>query len=384
MIPYGKHYINQDDVDSVLEVLKSDFITQGETVPRFEELIQHYCKVNFAVAVNSATSALHIACLALGLNDGDIVWTSPISFVASANCALFCNAKVDFVDIDNDSFNLSIENLEEKLKWAKKHNKLPKLLIAVHLSGVSCDMKSIRDLSNIYGFKVIEDASHCIGGRFEGVPIGNCLYSDITVFSFHPVKIITTAEGGVATTKDDALYQKMLLLRSHGIERDSSKFIDSNQKAFYYEQHCLGFNYRMSDIHAAIGVSQIKRLDAIVKARNNIADNYSQSFESLPIVSQAVDKRCYPSFHLYIIKLDENIKEKHSEIFEELRRLKIGVSLHYIPIHTQPFFRKMGFNLGDFPNAENYYARAISLPIFPELSSREQDFIITSLKKVLT
>jgi len=383
-IPYGQQTITADDIKAVVDVLQSDFLTQGPVVPTFEMAIQQYCDVSHAVATNSATSALHLACLALGVGEGDTVWTSPITFVASANCALYCGARVDFVDINPETYNLCALALEQKLIEAEKSNKLPKVVIPVHFAGQSCDMKRIQELSQQYGFKVIEDASHAIGGKYQNQPIGGCQYSDVTVFSFHPVKIITTAEGGLATTNQTTLAKKMQLLRSHGITRDPD-LMKASDGAWYYEQIDLGFNYRMTELQAALGVSQMKKLDMFVEKRHQLQQRYDDMLKKLPIVVPYQTIGSYSALHLYpiLLKLDQ-ITKSHAQVFDELRKNDIGVNLHYIPVHTQPYYKSMGFDLGDFPNAENYYKRAISIPIYYGLSFEMQDQVVNAIKKVLT
>lgn len=379
MIPYGHQDINQDDINAVEKILRSDFLTQGPAVPVFENAIESYCDVKYGVAVNSATSALHIACLALGVAPGDVVWTTPITFVASANCALYCGAAIDFVDIDPLTYNLSIEKLAEKLSAAERSGKLPKVVIPVHLSGQSCDMEGIFKLSQQYGFKVIEDASHAIGGRYQSKPIGDCRYSEITIFSFHPVKIITTGEGGMAVTNDLKLAKKMRLLRSHGITRDQSEMIDTQAGPWYYEQIQLGFNYRTTDIQAALGSSQLHRIADFVEKRQLVAKFYDEScskIQNIKIPFRA--PQCFSSFHLYIIQLD-SVDIDHVVVFERLRKNNIGVNLHYIPVYRHPYYRDMGFNVNDFPHAEQYYKRSISLPIFPAISQEQLVKVVDEL-----
>jgi len=384
MIPYGKQDINQADIDSVTDVLQSNFLTQGPQVPLFERTVSKYCGADYAVAVNSATSALHIACLALGLGKGDYLWTSPNSFVASANCALYCGAKIDFVDIDTQTYNLCVEKLEKKLIQAKQDNKLPKIVIPVHFSGQSCDMKKIHSLSLDYGFRVIEDASHAIGGKYLDRPIGECTYSDITVFSFHPVKIITTAEGGLATTNDIELSERMRLLRSHGITRDSKLMSRTSNGDWYYQQIDLGFNYRMTELQAALGISQMQRLDEFVATRHILADRYDLLLSELPVIKPCQSQDSYSSFHLYPIQINTDCSNKDREkIFNELIQNGIGVNVHYIPIHTQPYFLKFGFKLGDFPNSESYYRRAISIPLYHGMTIDQQDEVINVLSSLL-
>nr|WP_024592447.1 UDP-4-amino-4,6-dideoxy-N-acetyl-beta-L-altrosamine transaminase [Pseudoalteromonas sp. TB13] len=384
MIPYGKQDITQADIDAVVNVLKSDFLTQGPQVPAFERALMDSSGANHALAVNSATSALHIACLALELGAGDILWTTPVTFVASANCGLYCGASVDFVDIDPATYNLCPVALKEKLIRAKKEGILPKVLVAVHLCGQPCDMKAIHALSIEYGFKVIEDASHAIGGRYLEQPIGSCEYSDITVFSFHPVKIVTTAEGGAALTNSKALADKMALYRSHGITRDEALMENASHGGWYYEQVDLGFNYRMTELQAALGVSQMNRLSEFVSARHELAVRYYDKLASLPIVLPYQLPNTYSGLHLYVIRLNLNeISKTHKEVFDELRENGIGVNLHYIPVHLQPYYQKMGFKQGDFPNAESYYSNAISLPMFHGMTHEQQDEVISKLTLIL-
>ena len=384
MIPYGRHEISETDIDAVVEVLRSDFLTQGPMVPHFEKLVANYCGSDYAVAVNSATSALHLACLALELGPGDRVWTSPITFVASANCALYCGAIIDFVDINPFDFNMSVTALNEKLEFAAKTGALPKIVIPVHLAGQSCDMASIYDLSKKYGFKIIEDASHAIGGRYNSEPIGSCRFSDITVFSFHPVKIITSAEGGMAVTNDAKLADKMALLRSHGITRDEKKMTRPADGGWYYEQIALGFNYRLTDLHAALGVSQLKRLDQFVSRRHEIANIYHDALRDLSLALPAENSETYSSYHLYIVSLIESYHvARRGEIFEALRKQGVMVNLHYIPVHMQPYFTGLGFKKGSYPVAEDFYQRALSIPIFPSLTSDQQSYVVNCLHDIL-
>jgi len=384
MIPYGKQDIQQQDIDAVVEVLKSDFLTQGPKVPEFESKILEYCGVHHAIAVNSATSALHIACLSLGVGPGDLVWTSPITFVASANCALYCGASVDFVDIDSQTYNISVIALKEKLEGARVKNKLPKVVIPVHLCGQSCEMEAIHELAKEYGFKIIEDASHAIGGRYKGQPIGNCRYSDITVFSFHPVKIITTAEGGMAVTNSDELAEKMNLFRSHGITRNPDSMTKEPDGPWYYQQIELGFNYRMTELQAALGLSQFERLDEFVTRRHELAVRYNELLKDLPLVLPWQHPDSYSGLHLYVIRLKrDEIDISHQQVFERLRANDIGVNLHYIPVHTQPYYKSLGFNTTDFPESLKYYSEAISLPMFSGLTDHQQTEVIHALRSVL-
>lgn len=384
MIPYGRQDITQADIDAVVSVLESDFLTQGPVVPRFEENVAAHVGAKHALALNSATSALHIACIALGLGSGDLLWTSPITFVASANCGLYCSAEVDFVDIDSSTYNLCPKALEAKLLSAEKRGRLPKVVVAVHLCGQPCDMAAIYDLGQRFGFKIIEDASHAVGGKYRNEFIGNCRYSDITVFSFHPVKIITTAEGGMALTNNDALAARMVLLRSHGITRDVSLMTHDSDGPWYYQQIDLGFNYRMTELQAALGVSQMQRLDAYVVRRHELARRYDALLQGLPLVTPWQHPDSYSGLHLYVIRLQLNrINKTHGQVFDALRMHGIGVNLHYIPVHTQPYYEQMGFKKGDFPVAEQYYAEAISLPMYQTLTDAQQDEVVDALKKVL-
>jgi len=384
MIPYGKQDINQSDIEAVIAVLKSDFLTQGPQVPLFEKNVSNYCNAQYGVAVNSATSALHVACLALGLGKDDWLWTSPNSFVASANCGLYCGAKVDFVDIDPKTYNLSVEELKKKLIQAKKDNKLPKIVIPVHFAGQSCDMQSIHKLSKEYGFKILEDASHAIGGKYLDKPIGGCQYSDITVFSFHPVKIITTAEGGLATTNQKELAEKMQLFRAHGITREPKLMTKKTEGGWYYQQVELGFNYRMNDLQAALGIAQMKRLDKFITIRHLLKQRYHELLKDLSLITPAQSSDSYSSLHLYPVQLKlEQLSKSHNQIFDELRKNGVGVNLHYIPIHMQPYFQNMGFKKGNFPIVEDYYSRAISIPIYQGLTTELQDKVVKVLKDLL-
>jgi UDP-4-amino-4,6-dideoxy-N-acetyl-beta-L-altrosamine transaminase len=386
MIPYARQDISEADILAVVDVLRSNFLTQGPAVPAFEQVILEYCGTEFAVAVNSATSALHIACLALGVGSDDVVWTSPITFVASANCALYCGAQVDFVDIEPRTYNLSVERLAEKLALAEKSGCLPKVVIPVHLCGQPCDMAAIHALSQRYGFKIIEDASHAIGGRYKGEPIGNCRYSDITVFSFHPVKIITTAEGGMALTNDTQLAKQLRLYRSHGITNDVAEMHPMDPEELWgYQQVALGYNYRMTDIHAALGLSQMQRLDEFVAKRHTIAKRYDQLLADLPVITPWQHADSYSGFHLYVIRLKlTEIDKTHRKVFEALRAAGVGVNLHYIPVYRQPHYESLVFKVGYCPEAEHYFAEAISLPMYPGLSEVQQDTVVAALNLAIT
>ena len=385
IIPYGRQSISEADIQAVVDVLRSNYLTQGPVVPDFEYCVANYCQSRFAVAVNSATSALHIACLALEVGPGDMVWTTPITFVASANCAIYCGAKVDFVDIDKKTFNLCPNALENKLIKAQKNGTLPKVVIPVHMTGQPCDMKSIYALSLKYNFKIIEDASHAIGAKYLNEPVGNCRFSDITVFSFHPVKIITTAEGGMALTNQDTLNERMLCLRSHGITRETSLMTHIPDGPWYYEQNQLGFNYRMTEIQAALGISQMKSLDIFIEKRQEIAKKYQLLLMNLPIDLPFQSSDSYSSFHLFIVQINTNkTSTLHLDLFNFMLSSGIGVNLHYIPVHLQPFYSNMGFKANDFPNALSYYKKSISIPIFSGLQENEQKHVIETLEKGLS
>ena len=384
MIPYGRQDITQADIDAVVEVLRSDFLTQGPKVPLFEQTVAAKVGVKHALAVNSATSALHIACMALGLEQGDWLWTTPLTFVASANCGLYCGAYIDFVDIDPRTYNLCPRALGAKLIAAELEGKLPKVLVAVHLCGQPCDMQAIHALSQRYGFKIIEDASHAIGGKYQGEYIGSGRYSDITVFSFHPVKIITTAEGGMALTNDVKLAEKMNLHRSHGVTRDQNLMTHGSDGPWYYQQVELGYNYRITELQAALGVSQMVRLDTFVSRRHELANRYDALLQDLPVTTPWQHPDSYSGLHLYVIRLQlDKIDKNHRQVFEGLRAQGIGVNLHYIPVHTQPYYQKMGFKKGDFPAAERYYSEAISLPMYQGLTEQQQDEVVRVLESVL-
>ncbi len=384
MIPYGKQNISQEDIDSVCETLRSDFLTQGPKVPLLETAICNVTQASHAVCVNSATSALHLACLALEVSTNDEVWVSPISFVASSNCALYCGANPVFIDINSNTNNICIKKVEEKLKTYKKLKKpMPKAIIAVHLSGLSCDMKQLSNLSKKYGFSIIEDASHAIGAYYNGKPVGCCEFSNVTVFSFHPVKIITTGEGGAVTTNDSLLADKIRSLRSHGVTRDKDQ-LKENHGPWYYEQQALGYNYRLTDIQAALGVSQIKRLESFINNRIQISKFYLDSLKKLPIELPYIDSDSTSSWHLFIIKLKlQAISKTHKQVFEELRQEGVGVNLHYIPIYKQPYYQENGYKDDFCEVAENYYNRAISIPIYHGMTQQQQQTVVNALTKVL-
>jgi UDP-4-amino-4,6-dideoxy-N-acetyl-beta-L-altrosamine transaminase len=384
MIPYGRQEISEADIQAVVAVLRSNWLTQGPAVPAFERAVADYCGARHAVAVNSGTSALHLACLALEVGPGDRVWTSAITFVASANCALYCGAQVDFVDIDSRTYNMGADALARKLEAAERAGTLPKVVIPVHLCGQSCDMAAIHALGRRYGFRIVEDASHAIGARYRGEPAGNCRHSDITVFSFHPVKVITTAEGGMAMTNDARLAKRVQLLRTHGITRDAEDMTREPDGPWYYEQTALGFNYRMTDVQAALGLSQLKRLQEFHLRRHAIARRYDALLARLPVVLPWQHPDSASGMHLYVIRLRlDQMRMSHREVFEALRAAGIGVNLHYIPVYRQPYYARMGFRSTDFPEAECYYAEAISLPMFPQLSEATQKTICDKLGEAL-
>lgn len=384
MIRYGQQDITQADVDAVISVLKSVHLTQGPNIPQFEQSVCAHTGAQHAVAVNSATSALHIACLALDLGPGDWLWTTPNTFVASANCALYCGAQVDFVDIDPRTYNLCPVALEAKLFAAEKAGRLPKIVVPVHLTGQPCDMAAIHALGQKYGFKIIEDASHAIGGMYKGEPIGNCRYSDITVFSFHPVKIITTAEGGMALTNSEQLATRLGLLRSHGITREPALMTEPMHGPWYYQQVALGYNYRMTDMQAALGVSQMTRLNHYVERRHEIARRYNELLADLPLTLPWQHPDSHSAYHLYVIRLQlDKISKTHLQVFEALRAKDIMVNLHYIPVHMQPYYQQMGFKQGDYPEAECYYREAISIPMHPTLTDAEQVEVVNALRTAM-
>lgn len=384
MIPYGRQDISDDDIAAVVDVLRSDFLTQGPAIPRFEEAVAGYVGARFGVACSNATAALHMACMALDVGPGDIVWTSPITFVASANCALYCGASVDFVDIDPVTWNMSPAALEAKLEQAQRDGRLPKVIIPVHLMGEPCDMEAIGGLARRYGVRVIEDAAHAIGASYRGSKVGDCRYSDIVVFSFHPVKIVTTGEGGIALTNDPEISSRLNLARSHGITRDPAQMAGEPHGPWYYEQVGLGFNYRITDIQAALGLSQMQRLEEFVEQRHVRASAYDAALDGLPLTRPYRNPESRSALHLYVIRLDlPRIGKSHRAVFEELRSAGIGVNLHYIPVYLQPYYRALGFREGHCPEAEQYYDEAISLPLFSALGDDDQQFVIRKLREVL-
>jgi UDP-4-amino-4,6-dideoxy-N-acetyl-beta-L-altrosamine transaminase len=396
MIPYGRQDITQADIDAVVEVLQSDFLTQGPAVPRFEQAVAARVNAEYAAAVTSATAALHVACLALELCPGDRLWTVPNTFVASANCGRYCGADVDFVDIDPSTWNLSVPKLREKLKRAQKDGLLPKVVVPVHFGGQPTEQELIWELAQEYGFKVLEDGSHSIGASRHGEPVGSCRWSDATVFSFHPVKIIATGEGGMVLTNDPGLAERIAMFRSHGITRDPSRMQFNDRGAasapesqeppapWYYEQQMLGFNYRMTDIQATLGISQLQRLQDYVNRRNDLARRYDQDLKELPLQLPTIQHDNESAFHLYVVRLQSDaIGKTHREVFEELRQCGIGVNLHYIPVHLQPYYRKLGFTSGQYPEAEAYANEAITLPLYTNLTDQQQDQVVAALKAVL-
>jgi len=382
MIPYGKQNISQADVESVIEALKSDWLTQGPAVPAFEESLCGLTGAKYAQAVNSGTSALHLACQALGLSKGDTLWTSPNTFVASANCARYCGADIDFVDIDISTGNMSLSELEKKLDLAAKTKSLPKILVAVHFAGQSCDMQEIKQLSDKYGFKIIEDAAHAIGGTYKNRPIGAGVYSDATTYSFHPVKVITTGEGGAVLTNDKKVKENVARLRSHGITKDKEMLSREADGDWYYEQIELGFNYRMTEFQAALGKSQLTKLEEFVKERDGLARNYDELLKDLPLLPLQQRPERQSAWHLYVVRLQENIENK-KKIFDNLKAKGLGVQIHYIPVHLQPYYRNLGFKSGDFPGAEEYYRQALTIPLYPGLKSEQQQYVVQTLQNVL-
>jgi len=381
MIPYGRQIINEDDIKAVEMVLRSDYLTQGPIVPTFEQAVAQRVGAAHSIAVNSATSALHIACAALGLGPGDLLWTSPITFVASANCGRYCGADVDFVDIDAETFNICPDALEAKLDAAASASRLPKVIIAVHMCGQSPDLARITTLARAHGVRIIEDASHSIGADYLGAPVGNCTHSDITVFSFHPVKIITTAEGGMALTNDAGLAARMKRLRSHGITRNADLMTQVPDGPWYYQQLELGWNYRMTEMQAALGLSQMDQLDTFIARRRALADAYDSALAGLPLRRPGRQEGAKSSWHLYVIRLNDAIH--HRAVYETLRAGGIGVNLHYIPVHMQPYYRKQGFGPGNFSVSEDYYSRAISIPLYPGMNNADQSQVVAALGHAL-
>lgn len=384
MIYYGKQDINEADIQAVEAVLRSDFLTQGPAIEHFEQRVAQYCGVKYAVAVCNATSALHIACLAAGLGKGNLLWTSPITFVASANCARYCGADVDFVDIDENTYNMSVSALEQKLQEAKRRGRLPKIVVPVHMAGQSCDMRAIKKLSEEYGFTLLEDASHCIGADYAATKVGSCAYSDMAVLSFHPVKIITTGEGGMVLTNDVALYERLCLYRSHGITRDPKRMTKESDGDWYYQQVVLGFNYRMTDIQAALGASQMERLDEFVARRRALAARYDELLRDLPLRTPFVLEEAQPAWHLYIVRIDfDRVRKTKQQIFAEMRTRGIALNLHYIPVHTQPYYEALGFHAEDCPAAVEYYREVLTLPLYPCMTDAEQEMVAQALREVL-
>ena len=384
MIYYGKQSIDDEDVKAVEEVLRSDFLTQGPAIERFERAVSDYCGAKYAVAVCNATAALHIACLSAGLGEGDLLWTSPITFVASANCGRYCGADVDFVDIDQKTYNMSVTALEEKLRCTRRDNHLPKVVVPVHLAGQSCDMARIKELSEEYNFTVIEDASHAVGADYLNTKVGSCAFSDMAVFSFHPVKIITTGEGGMVLTNRKDLYEKLRLYRSHGITRDLGKMTRESDGAWYYQQIELGCNYRMTDIQAALGSSQMTRLDTFVARRRELAARYDELLRDLPLITPYVMEGANPSWHIYVVRvLFDQICKTKQQIFEEMKEREIVLNLHYIPVHRQPYYEELGFRQGDFPESEKYYEEAFTLPLYYDITNDEQNRIVEALRSIL-
>ncbi len=384
MIPYGKQSITEEDIASVIDVLRSDWITQGPAIDAFERGMAEYCGAAYAVATCNATAALHLACKALGLKKGDVLWTSPNTFVASANCALYCDASVDFVDIDPLTYNMSVSALSAKLEQASRNGTLPKIVIPVHFAGQSCEMKKISELAERYGFAIIEDASHAVGADYLGHKVGCCKYSDMTVFSFHPVKILTTGEGGMVLTNHHELHAESVRLRSHGITRNPEEMTDKTEGGWYYQQIALGFNYRITDIQAALGLSQLSRLDLFIQRRREIAARYDSLLADLPVIRPVQHEGGLSAYHLYPICLcSDLVKKNRAEVFDCLREEGIGVNVHYIPVHLQPYYRKLGFEPGDFPVAERYYANAISLPVFYSLTDQDQNQVLAVLERIL-
>lgn len=389
MIPYGRQDITQDDIDAVADVLRSDFLTQGPSIPRFEDAVAARVGAKHAVASNSATSSLHGACLALGLGPSDLLWTVPNTFVASANCARYCGADVDFVDVDPRTWDMSVPALEAKLARARRDGRLPKVVVPVHFSGQPTDQEAIHALSREYGFRVLEDASHAIGASRNGEPAGSCRWSDITIFSFHPVKIVTSGEGGLALTNDADLAERMQMFRSHGITRDPKRFTQlpagsDTAPSWYYEQQLLGFNYRMTDIQAALGLSQLRRLETYVARRNELAARYDAALKELPLQLPTIRPGNRSAFHLYVVRLlADGTSKTHREVFDALRARGVGANLHYMPVHLQPYYRGLGFQPGQFPEAEAYGRTAITLPLYATLTDDQQGAVVKALRDVL-
>jgi len=382
MIPYGRQSISDTDIQAVVDVLKSDWLTQGPAVERFEQTVADYCGATHAIAVNSATSALHVACLAAGLGPGDILWTSPNTFVASANCGRYCGASVDFVDIDPCSYNMSVQRLEEKLEKAAREGRLPKIVVPVHFAGQPCDMAGIACLAQRYGFRVIEDASHAIGGRYRGEPVGSCRHSDMTIFSFHPVKIVTAGEGGMVLTNSATLRDRLARLRSHGITNDPDLMTDESHGPWYYQQIELGFNYRMTEMQAALGANQMARLDEFVARRHFLAKRYDQALGELPVTLPWQHPDCFSAFHLYTIRVQSGESGRSRRyLLEKMRTKGIMAHVHYIPVHTQPYYRDRGFLDGDFPEAERYYQETMTIPLFPAMTENQQDQVVAALRE---
>ena len=381
MIPYSRQCIDKQDINEIVNVLKGKFVTSGPKITEFENKIKNFTQSNHAIAVNSATSALHIACIALGLKKNDYLWTSPISFVASSNCALYCGAKVDFVDIDLKSYNISVSELEKKLSIAKKEKKLPKILVVVNFAGQPCQLDKIKSLSKKYKFKILEDSSHALGAYYKKQILGNCYYSDISVFSFHPVKIITTLEGGMVVTNNTKIAKKLIMLRNHGIVRDKNLLIKKKITNWYYEQHMLGYNYRMNDVQAALGISQLKKIDFFYKKKLFVKNFYDKNLKNLPLEIPQINKLAKSSLHLYVVLLKRELAKKtRDKLINFLRRKKIETNVHYIPIYSQPYYKKLGFKKKNYPNAEDYFQRAISLPIHPMLNQNNLEYIVKQIK----
>ena len=384
MIPYGRQNISEEDVEAVVSVLRSDFLTQGPAVPRFEETLGTAVDAPHVVAFSSATAALHVACLALGLGPGGRLWTVPNTFVASANCGLYCGASVGFVDIDPATRNMSVPGLAARLEAAEREGKLPDIVVPVDFAGASADLSGVRALADRYGFRILEDASHAVGGSYRGRPVGDCQFADITVFSFHPVKIVTTGEGGAATTRSPDIARRMRLLRSHGVSRDPADMAGVSEGPWYYEQVMLGFNYRMTDIQAALGCSQLRRLAQFIDRRQEIAARYDDLLADLPVIRPFTPSDVRSALHLYVVELDDSAKVDRAKVFATIRAAGIGVNVHYIPVHLQPLYRALGFARGDFPAAERYYDRALTLPMFPDLTDQQQSQVVRALTSALS